>query len=311
MTLFLACIGGIAAIIIFARSKGGNGFHIRKTRNHVAYRYVPPAIGTLTTIWWRMIITTLARMTPYISLAAQHEGHRHSPHRLQRILQNDYAHAIFEPIDLTSVAASGHWMLFGCLVIQFIIMIVIVPLKAVFIQIVSDETGWTVIIVRPVGYTLIVIYGTLTLVTFAVMLTLYDQDTGLKWDPASIADQLALVQGSNIMGIFQGLEFALSKKCTEQLKKRSPWYGDIRLGYWKHKRTGAIWHGLACIPPPHGKLIWQMLRELTNTRIGSRARIDGVHDENQLRRIIQSNLQSFTIGNEDKGEPLLFKIRSM
>ncbi|KUJ06722.1 uncharacterized protein LY89DRAFT_692331 [Mollisia scopiformis] len=286
--VFLACIGGIVAIIIFARSKGGNAFHISKTRNHVAYRYVPPAIGTLTTIWWRMIITTLARMTPYISLAAEYEGHHHSPHRLQRILQNDYAHTIFEPIDLTSVAASGHWMLFGCLVIQFIIMIVIVPLKAVFIQIVSDDTGWTVIVVRPVGYTLIAIYATLILVTLAVMWTLYNQDTGLKWDPAAIADQLALVQGSNVLNIFQGLEFALSKECTRQLKKRSPWYGEIKLGYWEHKQTQEIWHGLACIPPEQG----------------TEDRANAFHDENQLRRIKQSNLQQYTIGNNDKVIPL-------
>ncbi|CZR65376.1 uncharacterized protein PAC_15276 [Phialocephala subalpina] len=245
--VFLVCIGSISTMIILGHHQTG-GYHVTKTSHHLAFRYVPPAIGTLTTVWWRTIISTLARMTPYMTMAGDY-GNVRNPRRLQQLLQNAYAHAVFEPMDLTSVTARNDWLLFISLIVQFVIMIMIIPLKAVFIQIVADEPGWTVIVVPGVGYALIAIYSTLILVIIAIIASHWGRETGLKWDPVSLADQLSLVQGSNVLYILQGLEFALSKACTKELKKRSPFYGIVRLGYWKHKTTGKIWHGLACIPP--------------------------------------------------------------
>ncbi|KAF8860283.1 hypothetical protein BDZ45DRAFT_316576 [Acephala macrosclerotiorum] len=287
--VFLACIGGISTMIVLGHYQIG-GYHITSTSHHLAFRYVPPAIGTLTTVWWRTIISTLARMTPYMTMAGDY-GNARNPHRLQQLLQNAYAHAVFEPIDLTSVAARNDWLLFISLIVQFVIMIMIVPLKAVFIQIVADEPGWTVVVVPGVGYALIAIYSTLILVIIAIIASHWGRETGLKWDPVSLADQLSLVQGSNVLYIFQGVEFALSKACTKELKRRSPFYGVVRLGYWKHKTTDDIWHGLACIPPDHD----------------SQARIAGYRWESERQKIIQNNLQGFT--NEHKETPLDYDLQ--
>ena len=238
--------------MIFLGHKNQDGFHVQTSRNHLAFRYVPAAIGTLTTIWWRTVISTLGRMTPYISMAAQASVYERSSHRVHRTLNNTYADDIFT-WNFWSMAANGHWLLFISVLAQRLMMIFIVPLKASFISIVADQNGWTIIVLPKVGYALISIYATLICVATGMLIRLWDRDTGVKWDPVSLADQLTLVQGSNLLGMYQGLEFANQKQCADALKERSPQYGSLRLGYWKHRTDGTIWHGLACIPPAPGR----------------------------------------------------------
>jgi hypothetical protein len=250
--VFLACIGGIVAMIILGHYNQ-DGFHIHQTANHLAYRYVPAAIGTVTTIWWRTIISTLGRMTPYISLAAQSET---DGKQIRRTLSNAYAfgNVYADNItirDMLKIARNGHLLLLTSLYVQRIMVAVIVPLKAAFLQIVADGDGWTIIVLPHVGYALIGIYAILIVLTIGILIRTWNRGTGLKWDPVSVADQLALFQGSNILQMYQGLEFANANECIKVLMERGDWFGHLRLGYWK--RGGSIWHGIACIPPQTGK----------------------------------------------------------
>lgn len=87
-----------------------------------------------------------------------------------------------------------------------------------------------------------------------MLLGLWNRDTGVKWDPVSVANQLALVQGSNILGGFHGLDFAGPELSVIVLQNRSSAFGVVRLGYWRHRSTRSIWHGLACTPPCPGTL---------------------------------------------------------
>jgi len=137
-------------------------------------------------------------------------------------------------------------------------MLLIVPLKASFLQtyVLDEENDHYLVFVSPgAGYSLLVVY--LFLAIFPVLLSfiMCDRPTRLKWDPVSIADQLALMAGSNILSVYHGLEFADPREWTRILEYRfrCNWAGVPRLGYWKH-RTDSIWHGLACLPPLTGNL---------------------------------------------------------
>jgi hypothetical protein len=186
-------------------------------------------------------------MTPYISMASpldtpQDEKHR----RLARTLEATYTDtsALFTP------ARNRHWLYFLGYLSNFILTITMVPLKASLIQLSPDSTGWVIVILPGVAYTLMAMYGWLVFCSLAILIRLYNRETGLKWDPVSLADQMALVQSSNCLAMYQGLEYLQRMECTKALRERSPGYGALRLGYWQHRRTKAIWHGIASIDSP-------------------------------------------------------------
>jgi hypothetical protein len=219
LVFFLACIAAISALIRHG-SQTAHTFHIHESRNYLAFRYVPGATGTLTVILWQAIVTSLARMTPYISLAEQSEGASKNNHLRTALGNIQSSHVLTS--NLYSVAAEGYWLLFSSMLARHI-LVVIVPLKASFLQIVADDTvttGWTIYVLPKVGYILITMHSILLVVTICILARLWDCNTGVKWDPVSIADQLALVQCSNVLEMYKGLEFATQNQCAAELKIR-------------------------------------------------------------------------------------------
>jgi hypothetical protein len=252
LTMFLSftCIIGMILIICHGTPYG---FHIVQSNTYIACRYIPVAIGLITTHGWHSMIAAFARMIPYIN-AAQPEARGNKDRRLGRTLINRYADHAFAG-DISSMAANGDWLLCITIIVQEVAFIIIVPLKASFLQILVDtsaNSGWRVTVYPAIGHALIAIYVILILLTALMLTSLFGCDTGVKWDPVSIADQLALVQRSNLLDMYDGLEFANQYKCAEELRGRDPRFGTLRLGYWKHRSDGSIWHGLACVPHATG-----------------------------------------------------------
>ena len=239
------------AIIEWARTKGGI-LHVDTTQDHYAFRYAPVVIGSVTSIWWRTMFTTYSRMSPYLSMSAHpnkgNEGEAHRQ-RTRRILHAYYADAMFEPniLDIPTLISNGQWLLIVCTFVSLTITFYLMPLKATFIQVTPDRSGWDIAVSNKIGYTLISMYAMLSTVTLLIMVRLYGRDTGLKWDPVALADQLALVQGSNFASLFAGLETCSYPDYLQRLRERAPKVGSLRLGYWKHRQNGTIWHGLAFV----------------------------------------------------------------
>lgn len=74
----------------------------------------------------------------------------------------------------------------------------------------------------------------------------------MKWDPVSIVDQLALVQGSNVNTIYQGLEIAKPNRFRKLQEQRISQRGHLRLGYWRRGGSSQLWHGIAIEPTVTG-----------------------------------------------------------
>lgn len=70
MVFFSTCIAAIIAVLLRGHRNGGI-YHVDTSPDALAFRYVPAAIGTVTVIGWRNVITTFSRITPYISMAAK------------------------------------------------------------------------------------------------------------------------------------------------------------------------------------------------------------------------------------------------
>ncbi len=238
----------ISWVIAHGLSNGGS-FHIRTSRSYMIFRYLPTALGTLTTVWFRSITSTLSHLTPYISLAAEFQQNDDIRLRVMRTVANRYADNISASNPI-SIAQNRHWLLFSCVCVQFLMEWSIVPMKAALLQVSASDGGWNVLVFNRIGYVLISEYAFLAISTVSILARLWNRETGIKWKPSSIIDQLALVERSNILPLYRGLEFEKPGEFKEMLEKRSHRFGVLRLGYWKHAETGSIWHGIACIPPP-------------------------------------------------------------
>ena len=229
--------------------------HISSSQAHLALRYVPSIIGSITTIWWRAIISTLGRFTPYISMAANRgtpDDHRTKGNIAERALQTNYGSYGVE-LSFNTIHNRHQLLHFGQ-VIQVVVHLFLVSLKAAFVQIRPGDRGWELLVSSKIGFCLISIYALLTLYTLVILARLWNRETGLKWDPKSLMDQLALVQGSNIWPIFHGLETCGRKHFPKLLEKRISKFGSIRLGYWKSRSKGSIWHGIRLLPKSKGTL---------------------------------------------------------
>lgn len=214
----------------------------------MTFRYLPGIVGSVSSIWYRSISSTYGRITPYITMAAAstaHKGKRQESYH--DTLQREGTLNVFIPnfSDLGRMAKNKHFLTLAVVTISTLIQPFFVPLKNSFLHIAPDDTGWQIQVSLSVGYALVVSYLFFISCTIMILVRMWSQTTGLKWDVVSIADQLALVQGSNLLKAFHGLEFANNQQMGSVMKLRASQYGVLRLGYWRAKNdTSLIRHGI-------------------------------------------------------------------
>jgi hypothetical protein len=239
IVFYSLCIAGLGTLIKLAPSHMA-GFRISDPRLDVAIRYSPTTIGMVTKLVWDAIITALVFVIPYILMA---NPNPRQANRLRRTLANTYADRLVTS-QIISVARNGHFLLFIGILAQRFVVPLLVPLKGELLQVVPVQGGWIVFVRPKVAYALISIYATLVLIAGCMFFTLRNRETGLRWDVDSPAEQLGLFQDSNILPLFQGLEWATPSECIQVLRQRISLLGTLRLGYWI-RADGSIWHGAA------------------------------------------------------------------
>ena len=256
LIFFAACTGAIITSIVLFR-QDPRRFHLRKDSYRMTFRYLPGIIGSVSSIWYRSISSTYGRITPYVTMAAAstaHKGKRQESYH--DTLQQEGTLNVFNPnlSDLRRMAKNKHLLTLALVTISALIQPFFVPLKNSFLHIAPDDTGWQIQVSFNVGYALVVSYLLFIFCTIMILVRMWSQTTGLKWDVVSIADQLALVQGSNILKAFHGLDFANKWQMDSVMKLRANRYGVLRLGYWRAKNdTSLIWHGIRFTSLSNGK----------------------------------------------------------
>ena len=134
----------------------------------------------------------------------------------------------FRPGIVILLLKHGHGITFSINTTFQFIMLFITPFKGAFIQVTKNPNTnrWMTNISRGFTYALSILYFILIISIFSIIQWLQGVQTGLKWDPALIAAQLALIYQSNIFLAFNGMEFSASKEIGDIILK---WGQDYRV----------------------------------------------------------------------------------
>lgn len=192
------------------------------TSRYFVFQFLPQMLAVSIILWLLIIQSAIQRVFPFIVLASGKNSSKNS---------SIFDSAVFFPNSLLIpnfvFFQCGEPALGSCFII-FWLSLFTVPLQSCLFQTryytneVEDVWRWTAF--RPVGWTLIVLYVLLMVALIFVMFRFLLHQTGLKWDPASIADILVLFHQSNILSDFDGLEV--------DARKRKSVSKAYRLGYW-------------------------------------------------------------------------------
>lgn len=227
LPLIFCCVLMIAALIfcnVWSSQKNGfSQYNGVESSRYFLFQFLPQLFAIIILIWLFTIQSAIQRVFPFSVLA--------SPRRMAQnssVLDNIPLFPTTYLIPNFAFLRCGEPVLGLCYIV-FWLCLFTVPLQSCLFQtqyhIDNPQDIWLWTTVRPIGWALVVLYGLLTIALFCVMIRFILCQTGLKWDPVSLADILVLFNRSNIISDFEGLEIAGPKD-----KIRTP--KAYRLGYW-------------------------------------------------------------------------------
>ena len=237
-----------------------NGYiHVTKTGTHLTIRFLPAILGVATTISWRAVNRTFGRITPYISMARAYKGDRFegkgflSRYFQQKSIMRTLGAPYFPYIPFFWLK-SRHFLLL-LQVASTVFLTSLVSFKSVLFTTTPspDGIGLHIQVSTRIAWILVFTYLFISCLTFTRLCRLFRCTTGLRWDPDTIADQMALLHNYDMAYDFCGYEFLSRKALMEQLRESSfsnhlnrPL--EYRLGYWKKGPDFLPWYGIARMP---------------------------------------------------------------
>ncbi|CAG7955110.1 unnamed protein product [Penicillium salamii] len=237
IAFFVACLTGLA-IIVRVNDTRPELLHVARTPSQLAFRYVPAATGTVSSIWWSSLTRSYLRLVPYISMASVSNAPKGRGSQDNDTIQStgDLEAFSLSPSSIFRLIKERHVLTVIMFLTSFLVGIFLAPLKSTLFQTIPDSEGWTIYVSDKIAYGTIALYSLMTASAIAILIRLWSVRTGLKWEVSSITSQLALVQNSNIYEPFHGLEFAYDHQFWNLVRSWPLKYGGLRLGYWKSLR---------------------------------------------------------------------------
>ena len=187
------------------------------TSRYFVFQFLPQMLASIIIIWLLVIQCAMHRVFPFTALASGW-----SP-RISDVLHNV---ALFPTTFLIpNLAFFKHAEpLLGVCSIIFWLALFTVPLQACLFQTryytLDTENVWRWTSVQPIGWTLFVLYLLMVVALVLLLVRFSRRLTGLKWEAASLADIMVLIQRSNILSEFERSENVRTSK-------------EYRLGYWR------------------------------------------------------------------------------
>lgn len=194
------------------------------TSRYFVFQYLPQILAFVIILWLFVIQSALHRVFPFVSLASG------SDERTSGVL---HGASLFPTNYLTPNLAYFRYRepALGVCSIIFWLTLFTVPLQSCLFQTryFLSEGRWIWTTLRPVAWTLFALYLLLVVALILLLLRFVLYETGLKWDPVSLADIMVIFQHSNIL-----YEFETSEIDASALRRQRP--KSLRLGYWKTSR---------------------------------------------------------------------------
>jgi hypothetical protein len=238
-TYILLCLLMLTGLIIAAvysnRSSGlglcdygtfGDGLYF-------VFEYLPTLLGMIIFLWLIQIQVALQRIVPFVSMASD-SFHRRSEAVFLRLYTMQF---IFPN---TQHFRAGQRRIAACHIVFWLFSWTIPLLASSFnVRYDVDRSTWRWLAVQGVIWVVVVLYISLIIALFVLMFFLIRNATGLKWDPRSLADTLALLERSNIMADYNGSE-TFEKADWHLVANRAD-----RIGYWTTtKRPNDVFYGI-------------------------------------------------------------------
>ncbi|KAH6620269.1 hypothetical protein C7974DRAFT_229693 [Boeremia exigua] len=233
--LCLLMLAALIASAVLSLRSGGSGLW-DYTRfgdgRYFVFEYLPTLLGMILFLWLIQIQVALQRIIPFLAMASD-SFHRRSEAVFLELHPMQFLLPRLEHF------RAGHPAVGTCYVI-FWLFAWTIPLLAASFNVRYDPTSsaWRWVAVQGVIWTVVALY-ILLVIALVVVLVVLRQSTGLRWDPRSIADVVALLERSNVMAEYEGSEI-FTKGEWDQLRNRAD-----RIGYWStSNRTNDIFYGI-------------------------------------------------------------------
>lgn len=204
---------------------------------YFVFEYLPTIFGMVILIWLFQVEIAVQRISPFMAMAS----HSLTARSQGAFLDLYPTHFLFPK---TQHFRAGQPIIGACFVVFWLFLFTIPLLASAFnVQHYgSVGTGiWRWVAVQGVIWTIIALYILLIISLMVLGGYLWRSLTGLKWDPRSLADIIALLERANIMNDYADSEtFSRIGQFRQRL-----WNRADRLGYWHTSRRPLdIFYGL-------------------------------------------------------------------
>ncbi|EUC29189.1 hypothetical protein COCCADRAFT_107209 [Bipolaris zeicola 26-R-13] len=200
---------------------------------YFVFRYLPTLLGMLLFLWLIQIQAALQRIVPFISMSSD-SFHRRSEAVFLQLYPMQFVLPNIQHF------RAGHPGICAFFVISWLFAWTVPLLASSFnVRYNVVRSAWRWVAVQGVIWTVVVLYILLVLVLIYLMVFLMRSPTGLKWDPRSLADIIALLERSNNLGDYNNSE-TFDKGDWNNVANRAD-----RLGYWTTtKRPSDVFYGI-------------------------------------------------------------------
>lgn len=233
--LCLLMLAGLIVSAVLSLRDGGNGlwnYNSFGDGRYFVFEYLPTLLGMIIFLWLIQIQTALQRVIPFLSMASD-SFHRRSEAVFLELHPMQFLLPRIEHF------RAGHPAIGTCYII-FWLFAWTIPLLAASFNVRYDPTNsvWRWVAVQGIIWTVVALYILLIIASIVVLITLR-KPTGLRWDPRSLADIIALLERSNVMAEYEGSE-TFAKGDWDRLRNRAD-----RIGYWStSNHTNNIFYGI-------------------------------------------------------------------
>ncbi len=235
--LILCCLLMIAGLLFSAiyptNHRGLSQYDGVGTGRYFVFQYLPTLLASLIVLWLFIIQCAIHRIFPLIVLSSARNTNNSGVLHNTPLFPTTYI--------LPNLVFFKHKEpLLGLCSIIFWLALFTVPLQSSLFQ-TRYYTGdgiWRWTATQPIAWTLFALYLMLTVALLLLLIRFAKGQTGLKWDPVSLADIISLFHRSNFLSDFNRLD-------VEEGRSQHPWEKHLRLGYWMtSKRSAEAFYGV-------------------------------------------------------------------
>jgi len=217
IALILAAIWSLVNTGLWHYTGFGNG-------RYFVFNYLPTLLGTVLLLWLFQIQIAVTRISPFLALSSSSQRTREEGADLP-LYKTDFLLPSFLPHFRAGQTMLGFFALVAWL--QVFTLPLLASAFNVYFLGSPDDGEWRWIATQGVIWPVIALYAFLTIALIALLVHLLRlRETGMKWDPRSLADLMVLLERSNALAEDAEL-------CTE----------TARIGLWRTShRPNEVFH---------------------------------------------------------------------